>query len=170
MKALELMVKLPLDGILFGDDLGSQGSLLMAPDMWRQLYKPYMKIMFDYVHDHALDVWLHSDGNTNEILGDLIEIGLNVLNPVQPQMFDISELGKKYKDKLSFFGGLDVQYYIPKGTTEQMIEQYELYHNNLGSESGGFIPTITNEILEDARIENFEVIVDKMVEDRMEKE
>ena len=169
MKALQQMVTLPLDGILFGDDLGSQESLLIAPDTWRKLYKPHMKKMFDYIHDHNIDVWLHSDGNINEILPDLIEIGLNVLNPIQPQMFDIPELGKKYKDKLSFFGGLDVQYYLPKGTPQQMIEQYHLYHKHLGSETGGFIPTITNEILEDAKLENFEVIVDRLVENRMEK-
>ncbi len=169
MKVLEQMVKLPLDGVLFGDDLGSQGSLLMAPDMWRKLYKSHMKKMFDYVHDHEIDVWLHSDGSIGEIIDDLVEIGLNVLNPVQPQMFDIGELGTKYKDRLSFFGGLDVQYYIPKGTPEQMVEQYELYHTHLGGERGGFVPTITNEILDDARIENFEAVVDRMVKDRMRK-
>jgi len=167
IKALEQMVKTPVDGILFGDDLGSQEALLMAPDMWRQLYKPHMKKMFDFAHDHGIDVWLHSDGNTNQILPDLVEIGLNVLNPVQPQMFDIPELGKKYKNKLCFFGGLDVQYFIPKGTPQEMVEQYHLYHKHLGSDNGGYIPTITNEILSDAKIENFDAVVNELVKDRM---
>jgi len=168
MKVLERMAQLPIDGILFGDDLGTQESMIMAPDMWRKLYKPHMKKLFDYVHENDMEVWLHSDGNINPIVEDLIEIGLNVLNPVQPQLFDVAELGKKCGDRLSFLGGIDVQHYLPNGTKEEMLEQYNLYYEHLSSDTGGFIPNETNQVLDDSKLENVEVVVDLMVKNRME--
>jgi len=61
----------------------------MNPSTWRKYYKPCYKEIFDIIHAKGLDVWMHTDGNVTEIIPDLIEIGLDVLNPVQPSAMDI---------------------------------------------------------------------------------
>jgi len=163
MAGLEQAVKCDFDAVCFGDDLGTQESLLLDPDVWRDRYKPRMKQMFDFTHKHDMDVWLHSDGNINEILPDLIEIGLDVVNPVQPQLFDIPALGQEYGGKLAFLGGIDVQYYLPCGTPEEIAEQYRLYDECLGGNNGGFIPCATNAILDDVPLENIMAITEILV-------
>lgn len=78
-------LELGIDGIFISDDWGSQKSLLVNPDYWREFYKPCYKELFDLIHSGGADVWMHSDGNLIEIMPDFIELGLDVLNPVQPQ-------------------------------------------------------------------------------------
>ena len=74
-----------VDGIFFSDDWGSQRSLLMSPDDWRKYYKDAYRQMFERVRSGGAHAWVHLSGNVTAILPDLVEVGLNVLNPVQPQ-------------------------------------------------------------------------------------
>ena len=72
------------DGILTSDDWGSQRNLLIDPDLWRGFYKPRYKVFVDAVHAAGLDVTFHSDGNLDSIFPDIVEIGFDVFNPLQP--------------------------------------------------------------------------------------
>jgi len=85
-----------VDGIFFSDDWGSQRALLINPDDWRKFYKPSYQRMFDRVRCGGAHVWMHLCGNITAILPDLIDIGLSVLNPVQPRAMDTKLLSNEF--------------------------------------------------------------------------
>jgi uroporphyrinogen decarboxylase len=132
-------LKRGVDGIFFSDDWGSQRGLLMNPEDWRKFYKPAYKKMFEHVRSGGAHVWMHSCGNIIAILPDLIEIGLNVLNPVQPQAMDVGLLAREFGGKVCFNGGVDVQGTMVSGTPDDVRrEVYELIEL-FGSFTGGYI-------------------------------
>ena len=80
LRWLDKWTKLEYDGLHFADDWGDQRRLMIKPDLWRRLFKPRYAQMFRRAHDAGMDVWFHSDGRINDIFGDLIEIGVDVIN------------------------------------------------------------------------------------------
>ena len=117
--------------------------------------------MFDLIHRGGADVWLHSDGNVSEIIPDLIELGLNVLNPVQPQSMDIDFLSSEYRSKLCFFGGVDVQGTLPHGTADDVRKEVRYLIKTLGNEDGGYIGGASHTILPDTPLENIKALFDE---------
>jgi uroporphyrinogen decarboxylase len=121
--ALQL-VKAGVDAIWLGEDLGSQTSTLISPDDWRIRFKPRHKRIIQKLKDENPDIIIimHSDGSVAPLLDDFIELGIDVFNPVQPNVHgsDPEELKNKYGEKLWFFGGIDQQYLLPKGTDEEL--------------------------------------------------
>ena len=107
-----------VDGIRIGDDWGLQKTLMMPPETWRRLFKPYYRRIYDAVHAAGCVVMIHSCGNITEILPDLIEIGVEVVNPLQPESMDVAYCQKTYGRSLTFWGGLGSQSTIPHGTPE----------------------------------------------------
>jgi len=81
---LEKGLKRPVDGVRFGDDWGTQKNMLIPPDIWRELIKPRMKVLFETCRKAGKTTLLHSCGNIEEVIPDLIEIGLTILEPMQP--------------------------------------------------------------------------------------
>ncbi len=149
---------LDIDGLFISDDWGGQEKLLVDPDYWRKFYKPSYKEMFDLIHSKSVDVWMHSCGHITEIIPDLIDLGLDVLNPVQPQAMDIDFLGKNYGGKICFHGGLDVQETIPHGTPADIDNEVKHFINVLGTQDGGYIPGTSHTILPDTSVENIEAL------------
>lgn len=105
-----------VDGGYFGDDLGAQRNTLFSPRTWRKLFKPRLARMFAVFRDAGLPVWMHSDGDIVNILPDLVEIGLNVLNPVQPEVLDHAWLQRTFGKNLAYYGGVSTQSVLPHGT------------------------------------------------------
>ena len=138
MKELELWIKTDVDGISFMDDWGSQNSLLISPDMWREIFKPMYKDYCDLIHSRGKYVFFHSDGNIESILPELIEIGIDALNS---QLFcmNIEETGKKYRGKITFWGEIDRQHLLPFGTKEEIRKSVERIKNTLYLKEGGII-------------------------------
>jgi hypothetical protein len=97
------------------DDWGAQGSLLISPEMWRELFKPLYKEYCDLIHAHGKRVFFHSDGFITSIIEDLIEIGVDALNS---QLFcqDIEALGQRFAGRITFWGEIDRQNILPFGT------------------------------------------------------
>lgn len=111
-----------VDIIQFGDDVGSQHGMLISPQHWRKYLKPRMtKIIADVKNANPeLLVFYHSDGNIEPVIPDLIEIGVDILNPVQPECMDIAGLKTMYGHQLSFWGGIGVQTTMPFGTPSEV--------------------------------------------------
>ena len=149
---------LGVDGIFISDDWGGQKSLLISPDDWRKFYMPSYKKMFDRIHAGGADVWMHSCGNVAELIPDLIDIGLDVLNPIQPRSMDIDYLSKTYSGKLCFHGGADVQETIPHGTPGEIRREVEHLVSVLGKDNGGYIGGTSHTILPDTPLENIEAL------------
>ncbi|MHB1454364.1 MAG: uroporphyrinogen decarboxylase family protein [Saccharofermentanales bacterium] len=118
------MIDLGVDMIWTGDDFGTQKGMMISPDMWRENFRPRMKKMFDTFKQRnpAIKIAYHSCGCIVPIIPELIEIGLDILNPLQPMAagMELSGLYREYSDKLVFFGGVDVQGVLPNGTVQDV--------------------------------------------------
>ena len=108
-------IDLGVDGGYFGDDYGAQKNMLFSPKMWRQLIKPRLARMFEPFREKGLPILMHSDGQIQEILPDLVEIGLTTLNPVQPEVLDHQWLHDNFNGQLAFYGGVSTQTVLPYG-------------------------------------------------------
>lgn len=134
----EQLVKLGVDAIWFGEDLGTQTSMLISPDMWRNEFKPRYARMIKKLKSIRDDVIfiMHSDGAVAPLVDDFAEIGFSVYNPVQPNVpgSDPQELQEKHGDKIAFFGGIDQQELLPSGDTEalekEIVRRYEIMGKN----------------------------------------
>jgi len=117
------LAALGVDGIFLSDDYGHQHSLLMSPHHWREFIKPRLRELFARIKSEGLFTFLHSCGNVSEIIPDLIEVGLDVLHPIQPEAMDIASLKAEYGDQLAFYGGISTQRTLPRGTPREVEEE-----------------------------------------------
>ena len=118
-KALEY----DIDAVYFGDDWGQQTGLIMGPHFWREFILPQLKRMYGTVRDSGKYVFIHSCGDVDELFDDLIDAGLNCFNPFQPEVMDVFALLDRYRDRLTFHGGLSTQKTLPYGTPEEVLRQ-----------------------------------------------
>ncbi len=136
---IDAWCKTPCDGLLFwGDDWGSQTSLLVSPDTWRAFFKPLLKEYYDRIHRAGKKVFMHSDGQISAIYGDLVELGVDALNS---QLFtmDIEELGRLYKGHITFWGEIDRQHILPFGKPNDVRRAVARVRRALQDASGGVI-------------------------------
>lgn len=150
------MAQIGVDMIWLGDDMGAQNALLIDPELWRAFFKWRMADIIRSVKEIKPDIKVayHTDGCNYDIIPDLIEIGLDVLNPIQTECMDPEILAEKYGDKLCFFGGMAVQSTLPMGTPEEIDREYEWLHHSIGK-GGGWICAPTHHVQLDTPIKNF---------------
>ena len=151
---IDQWIKRDIDAVYFSDDWGSQRALLMDPDDWRKFYKPSYTAMFDRVRAGGKHVWMHSCGDITQILPDLIEIGLNVLNPVQPQAMDVHYLSREFGGKICFHGGLDVQGTMIRGTPEDVKRDVDTLVDLFARFDGGYIGGTSHTIMPETPLRN----------------
>ena len=134
------LIELGVDIIYIGDDVGMQTGMLISPQLWRKLLKPRYDYLFREWRKINKDIFfaLHSDGYIQPIVGDLVEIGLDILNPVQPGTMDDRWLKKEFGEKLSFWGGINVQKTMPFGTADEVVAEVKDRFEIFGP-GGGFI-------------------------------
>ena len=147
-----------IDAMFFGDDWGQQTGLLMGPDLWREFIKPRIAQMYQAVKARGKCVIIHSCGKVDEIFPDLIEVGLDMFNPFQPEAMDVFEMKKKYCDKLSFYGGISTQKTLPYGTVQDVKDQVSRLIHEIGKE-GGYIAAPAHAIPGDAKPENIDAMI-----------
>jgi len=139
--ALQL-VRLGVDAIWFGEDLGTQLGPIISPQMWRQFFKPRWQRIVKLLKQENpnLIIIIHSDGAVSQFIRDFIEIGFDVYNPVQPNVAgsDPYELKKNYGGEIAFFGGLDQQELLPSGDLPRITEEIKKLCKVLG-QNGGYM-------------------------------
>ncbi len=145
-----------VDMIWLGDDMGAQSALLLDPDLWREFFKPRMAAIIKEAKtiNPNIKIAYHTDGCNYDIIPDLIEIGLDVLNPIQTECMDPEILQEKYGDRLCFFGGIAVQSTLPQGTADDIRKEYHWLKNSLGK-NGGWLCAPTHHVQLDTPMENF---------------
>jgi uroporphyrinogen decarboxylase len=160
LTAAKKLVELGVDMIWIGDDVGSQQGMIMAPDMWRTFLKPRMLEFVATIKgiNPNLKVAYHCDGNLYPIINDLIEVGIDVLNPIQPACMDPAELKREFGDRLCFWGTIDEQHTLPFGSPEDVKNEIELRINTVGKD-GGLILGPTHHVQLDTPMENFWAII-----------
>jgi len=149
------------DVVRFGDDVGTQQGMMIAPEVWRTFLKERLARQFAAVkqaNPEAL-VWYHSDGDVTAIVPELIEIGLDILNPVQPECMDIDELKRRYGDRLSFWGGVGTQTTLPFGTPDEVRAAVKHLVEVVGRGGGLYIEP-THVIEPDVPWQNIEAYLD----------
>ena len=151
---IDKWVERKVDGVFFSDDWGCQRGLLMNPEDWRKFYKPSYKAMFQRVRDGGANVWMHLCGNVIEIIPDLLDCGLNVLNPVQPQAMDVHYLAREFGGKLCFNGGVDVQGTLINGTPEEVKREVHELVRIFGGFNGGYIGGTSHSIMPETPLDN----------------
>jgi len=129
-----------LDGMWATDDWGTQTALFISKEMWESIFKPRYRVIVEELEDAGMDLWFHSCGKINNIIGDLKEIGVKVVNTYQPKCLGIEEIGRKYKDKICFETTIDIQDTILKGEDSIRNEAYNIV-KNWSSKRGGLIIT-----------------------------
>lgn len=150
------LASLGVDIIWTGDDMGSQDRMLMSPVLWRKFFKPRMAKLYSELKkiNPDLKIAYHSDGTIYPIIDDLVEIGLDILNPIQPRSMDPYYLKKRYGKSLSFWGSIDIQGTLPFGTTKEIIKEVKERCEIMGK-NGGFIISPTHFVQIDTSLENF---------------
>lgn len=128
-----------VDGIWGGDDWGMQNQLMIPPTKWRQFFKPWYAEMFGTAHKHGIFTYMHSCGYNREIMGDLIEAGLDVIELHQPALMGIDWLSENCGGKLCFCCSVDIQQVLPKGNKSEIEAQVKELIDRLGKFGGGLM-------------------------------
>ena len=153
---------LGVDGLWFGDDFGEQNGMMISPRMWRAIYKPRFAQVFQEARRANPDVLImyHCDGAISPILDDLIEIGMDVFNPVQPNVpgHEAQDLKGKFGDRLSFWGAIDQQVLLPRGTAEEIEADVAEKIRILGA-GGGYMCSPAHILQADTSMENVEAFL-----------
>jgi uroporphyrinogen decarboxylase len=165
--AAKNLVQLGVDMIWIGDDVGAQHQMLISPETWRRFLKPRMATFISTLKsiNPALKIAYHSDGYIYPIIPDLIEIGLDVLNPIQPRSVDPEKVKKEFGDKLCFWGSIDEQYTLPFGTPADVEHEVITRLRTLGKD-GGLIIGPTHHVQLDTPLENFWAMVKAITQTR----
>ncbi len=115
-------IDLGVDCIHFGDDYGSQRGLIMGLDHWRRFIKPRLARMYGAAAAAGKYVSQHSCGQVQGLFDDLVEMGLNMFNPFQPEVMDVFEVKRQYHGRLAFHGGMSIQKTLPFGTPREVCD------------------------------------------------
>ena len=160
LTAAKKLAQMGVDMIWLGDDVGAQNAMMISPKMWRRFFKPRMANFIAELKaiNPQIKVAYHSDGVIYPIIPDLIEIGLDVLNPVQPASMDPVRLKQDYGDKLCFWGSIDEQYTLPFGSPAEVEAEVKTRLQTLGKH-GGLIIGPTHHVQLDTPMANFWAMV-----------
>ncbi len=156
------LVDAGVDALWFGEDLGSQTSTLISPDQWRARYKPRHRRIIQAVKKARPDVIviMHSDGAVAPLIDDFIEMGIEVYNPVQPNVpgSDPAELARRYGGRICFFGGIDQQVLLPRGDRAAISADVRHRASVLGAD-GGYLIAPAHILQADVSVETVEHLV-----------
>lgn len=135
MRELETWTRTAVDGLMIMDDWGTQNALIIAPDLWREIFKPLYADYVRIAHDGGKAFFMHSDGYILDIMDDLVEIGIDAVNS-QVFCMGVEELGKRFRGKITFWGELDRQHILPAGTRDEVLEAVRLMKDCLYADGG----------------------------------
>lgn len=154
------MAEADCDMIRLGDDVGTQRGMMMSPEIWRRFLKPRLARVIAGARSIKpnIHVWYHSDGNIGDIVEDLIEVGVDVLNPIQPECLDPLWVKSTYGDRLSLWGTIGTQRLMPFGTPREIKDKVQRNIESLGY-NGGLVLAPTHVLEPDVPWENIEAFV-----------
>ena len=136
-------------------DIGMQTGMIFSPDLWRTCVKPFHRELVTPFREMGLKTRYHSDGAFADVIEDMIEMGLDLLDPIQPKAtgMDADNLARRFGGRLAFYGGVDTQELLPMGTARQVEEEVLRLIRVLGS-NGGYVVAASNAVQPDVPVEN----------------
>jgi uroporphyrinogen decarboxylase len=158
LKQAKMLLEAGVDIVYDGDDVGAQNTMIISPVLWRRFLKPRYKLLSDLIHSKGKYFFFHSDGWIEPIIHDLIEIGVDVLNPVQPETMDPVRVRELCGSKMAFEGTLSIQKTLPFGSVEDVRKEVRKRIRELGST--GLILGPSHSLQPDTPLENILAIYD----------
>lgn len=156
-----------IDIIKIGDDLGMQSGLLISPRMYRRLLKPLHAEFIAFIKERTdAKVFFHTDGDVFDLIPDFIEIGVDILNPIQTsagRMANLAELKSRYGKNMTFCGAIDTHHVLPHGTPTEVRQEVRRVMELLGP-GGGYMVASVHTIMNDVPAENILAMVDAVEE------
>lgn len=140
LKAIERYHELDVDALFMTDDWGLQNTLIISPDKWREIWKPYYAKLFAALHERGMYMVLHSCGYIVDILDDLIEIGLDAVHMDQQENMGLENLGKRFAGRINFFAPVDIQHTMLSKNLDDVRAYCREMTRCFLTEKGGFIP------------------------------
>lgn len=161
LRWIDRWAALEYDGLQFGDDWGGQRGLLISPAAWRRLFRPRYEAMFSRVRRAGKHVWFHSDGFVNDIIGDLIELGADVLN-VQTAVVGHDWIARNARGRVAFRTDIDRQRVLPFGTPSEVKDEVQRTFEACWTADGGLIAC--GEIGPDVPLANVQAMYEAFLE------
>ncbi|HBQ64081.1 MAG TPA: hypothetical protein DD727_03995 [Clostridiales bacterium] len=150
-----------LDAIITSDDIGTQTGPFFSLDIFREFFKPYYKELIWHAHSLGMHFWLHACGNIAPFLPDLIEIGLDVIHPIQKYTMEEKHIAQTFGNDITIWAGFDVQRTIPYGTPEDVRREVRFMMDTYARADGRFMITAGNGITADCKVESLEALLDE---------
>jgi uroporphyrinogen decarboxylase len=160
---IDLSAQYGFDGIQIGDDWGMQNGMIMGAELWRKMIRPHYAALVERIKSKGMYIIHHSCGDISDILGDMIDLGVDAYQTVQPEIYDLSSIKKKYGKNLCFWGGISTQSTMPYATAEEVRECVKRTISTL-FEDGGFVCGPTHTICNDVPVENILALVETLKE------
>lgn len=152
-----------LDGILISDDIGHQTGPMFSLEMFREFFKPFYREIIDKAHSLGMHLWLHACGNIELFMPDLIEIGLDVIHPIQKYAMAETKTAERFGKDICIWTGLDVQQIIPWGTPGDVRKEVRYLIDTYYRSEGKLMITAGNGINGDCPPENLEAFLDETI-------
>jgi uroporphyrinogen decarboxylase len=149
------------DGVFTSDDIGMQTGTFFSLKIFREFFKPYYKELVETAHENGMHFWLHTCGNVKDFMPEFIEIGLDVIHPIQKYTMDEIEIAQKYGDKICIWAGFDVQQTIPYKTAEEVRAEVRFMMDTYYRKEGRFMITAGNGITGDCPVKSLEALYEE---------
>jgi uroporphyrinogen decarboxylase len=159
LSLLEIVLDYDFEAVYIGDDWGQQKGLIMGPPMWRTYIKPGMRKMFDLIKSRGKYVCLHSCGDLREIFPELVDMGLDIYNTIQPEIYDLETLKREFGSHVTFYGGISTQQFLPYAGPAEVRDHTRKVRRIMGRD-GGYILAPTHAVTEDIPVENVLAMVE----------
>jgi uroporphyrinogen decarboxylase len=144
------------------DDYGDQRGIGIGPERWRTFIKPRLARLYERIHGAGKKTFHHTCGNVFDIIPDLIEIGLDVLQSVQPETMPVYEIKRLYGKDICLWGGLGTQRLLPFGTPQEIRKEARRLKRELGR-NGGYIFSSAKPILPEVPVENAVALIEESI-------
>ena len=156
-----LFSRFEFEGIAIADDYGTQKAMIISPEDWRKFIKPCLAKIYGKAKANGYTIFHHSCGHVTPIVGDLIDLGLDILHPIQPEAMDIFYLKKEFGKHITFCGGISTQDLLVNAAPERIRQQVRHLKKEMGRD-GGYIlePGLTIE--PDVPFENIVALIDEI--------
>lgn len=161
--------EMKIDGFFVSDDLGTQNSPFFSQEIFDEFFKPYYKQIIDKAHELGTHFWLHSCGKIDKFLPAFVEIGLDVIHPIQKYTMEEKKIAEQFGDQICILAGFDVQQTIPFGTPDDVRKEVHYLLDSYWNDNGRLMFTMGNYSTEDWKTDSLKALYEETVTYGMEK-
>jgi len=153
--------ELGVDCVWTTDDIGMQTGPMFSPKIFKEFFKHRYAKLIQTAHENHMHFWLHTCGDVTKFMDDFIEIGLDVIHPIQKYTMDERDVARRFGGRVAFWAGMDVQQILPRGTPDEVRREVRFMIDTYDRPDGGCMITAGNGITPDVPIENLRAFYDE---------